>query len=80
MKSKAINGYLYRSLIAFALAFFINISLTNAQEKTKIRISYPTASICCIALFASQQWKLFEENGLELKAFRCVPRRLTRLW
>jgi ABC-type nitrate/sulfonate/bicarbonate transport system substrate-binding protein len=42
-----------------------------AQEaKTKIRISYPTASICCIALFAAQQWKIFEENGLEVESIQ----------
>ena len=42
-----------------------------AQEpKTRIRISYPTASICCVALFAAQQWKIFEENGLEVESIQ----------
>ena len=35
-----------------------------AQEKTKIRISYPNVSIASLALFAAQQWKIFEQNGL----------------
>jgi NitT/TauT family transport system substrate-binding protein len=43
----------------------------SAQEaKTKIRISYPNASICCFALFAAQQWKIFAENGLEAESIQ----------
>jgi ABC-type nitrate/sulfonate/bicarbonate transport system substrate-binding protein len=38
--------------------------------RTKIRISYPSASICCLALFAAQQWKIFEENGLEVESIQ----------
>jgi NitT/TauT family transport system substrate-binding protein len=42
-----------------------------AQEaKTKIRISYPNISICCLALFAAQQWKIFEQNGLEVESIQ----------
>jgi NitT/TauT family transport system substrate-binding protein len=42
-----------------------------AQEgRTKIRISYPNASICCFALFAAQQWKIFAENGLEVESIQ----------
>src|SRR5919109_3097162 len=40
------------------------------ESKTKIRISYPNASICCFALFAAQQWKIFEENGLEVESIQ----------
>jgi NitT/TauT family transport system substrate-binding protein len=44
---------------------------TFAQEgRTKIRISYPNASICCFALFAAQQWKIFEDNGLEVESIQ----------
>ena len=42
----------------------------SQEPKTKIRISYPTASICCIALFAAQQWKVFQENGLEVESIQ----------
>ena len=36
-----------------------------AQEgRTKIRISYPSTSIANLALFAAQQWNIFEQNGL----------------
>lgn len=39
-----------------------------AQEsRSKIRISYPNVSICCLALFAAQQWKIFEQNGLDVE-------------
>src|SRR5687767_11747250 len=40
-----------------------------AQEaRTKIRISYPSISIANLALFAAQQWKIFEQNGLEVES------------
>ena len=42
-----------------------------AQEaKTKVRISYPNISICCLALFAAQQWKIFEQNGLDVESIQ----------
>src|SRR2546425_8876120 len=42
-----------------------------AQEtRTKIRISYPSASIASLALFAAQQWKIFEQNGLEVESIQ----------
>lgn len=42
-----------------------------AQEsKTKIRISYPSASIASLALFAAQQWKIFEQNRLEVESIQ----------
>src|SRR5215468_5726143 len=42
-----------------------------AQEaKTKIRISYPNASIASLALFAAQQWRVFEQNGLEVESIQ----------
>jgi ABC-type nitrate/sulfonate/bicarbonate transport system substrate-binding protein len=55
-------------VIAAAMAFFVPAS---AQEgKTKIRISYPNTSICCLALFAAQQWKIFEQNGLDVESIQ----------
>jgi sulfonate transport system substrate-binding protein len=42
-----------------------------AQEaRSKIRISYPNISICCLALFAAQQWKIFEQNGLDVESIQ----------
>jgi NitT/TauT family transport system substrate-binding protein len=47
------------------------LSPASAQEaRTKIRISYPNTSICCLALFAAQQWKIFEQNGLEVESIQ----------
>src|SRR5262245_38235191 len=44
------------------------LSIASAQEaRSKIRISYPNISICCLALFAAQQWKIFEQNGLDVE-------------
>ncbi len=43
----------------------------SAQEaRTKVRISYPNTSICCLALFAAQQWKIFEQNGLDVESIQ----------
>jgi NitT/TauT family transport system substrate-binding protein len=37
-----------------------------AQESLKkLRISYPSGSICCLPLFGAIEWKLFAENGLQ---------------
>jgi NitT/TauT family transport system substrate-binding protein len=42
-----------------------------AQEsRTKIRISYPNISIANLALFAAQQWKVFEQNGLDVESIQ----------
>jgi NitT/TauT family transport system substrate-binding protein len=60
--------------VGILLLVFVGVGLlaasSHAQEPRRIRISYPTASICCIALFAAQQWKIFEENGLEVESIQ----------
>jgi NitT/TauT family transport system substrate-binding protein len=54
-----------------ALIAIVATSPASAQEaRTKIRISYPNTSICCLALFAAQQWKIFEQNGLEVESIQ----------
>jgi ABC-type nitrate/sulfonate/bicarbonate transport system substrate-binding protein len=57
-----------------AIALFFSVTFAepaSAQEaKTKIRISYPNISICCLALFAAQQWKIFEQNGLDVESIQ----------
>ena len=45
----------------------------HGQERSKVRISIPSASICCLHLFAAQQWKVFEENGLEAEIIQMRP-------
>lgn len=44
-----------------------------AQEKAKIRVAIPSASICCLHLFAAQQWKVFEDNGLDVEIIQMRP-------
>jgi NitT/TauT family transport system substrate-binding protein len=40
----------------------------GAQDKlTRIRIAYPSGGICCLALYGAIQWKIFEENGLQVE-------------
>lgn len=42
-----------------------------AQEsRAKIRISYPNVSIANLALFAARQWRVFEQNGLEVESIQ----------
>ena len=58
----------YVAVLAATLLFFIAASPGFSQEaRSKLRISYPNVSICCLALFAAQQWKTFEQNGLDVE-------------
>lgn len=60
-------------LLAVALAAFLAPALSPAaQEASKdglkrIRIAYPSNSLCCLSLFAAVQWKIFEANGLAVE-------------
>src|ERR1044072_9556250 len=58
---------------SLAIAFFI-VAFTSpgfSQEaRTKLRISYPNISVCCLALFAAQQWKIFEQNVLDVESIQ----------
>ncbi|HEY2991118.1 MAG TPA: ABC transporter substrate-binding protein [Candidatus Binatia bacterium] len=47
--------------------FFAPPSALAAQELKKIRIAYPSNSICCLPLFAALKWKIFEDNGLQVE-------------
>jgi ABC-type nitrate/sulfonate/bicarbonate transport system substrate-binding protein len=49
-------------------------SIVYAQDgKAKLRIAIPNTSICCLHLFAAQQWKLFEDNGLDVEIIQMRP-------
>ncbi len=50
--------------------FLMAPSLAAQEARTKIRISYPNTSICCLALFAAQQWKIFAQNGLDVESIQ----------
>ena len=60
------------SAVIYGAALVLSIVTTVlAQEaKSRIRISYPNISICCLALFAAQQWRIFEQNGLDVESIQ----------
>jgi len=65
--SKHVRSH-YIAVLEATLLFFIAASPGFSQEaRSKLRISYPNVSICCLALFAAQQWKTFEQNGLDVE-------------
>jgi NitT/TauT family transport system substrate-binding protein len=55
---------------AVLIAILATLPASAQEARTKIRISYPNTSICCLALFAAQQWKIFEQNGLEVESIQ----------
>jgi len=62
MKAKIIRSAIFSALVALLTA------PAAAQEGLKkIRVSYPSGSICCLPLFGAIEWKLFAENGLQVE-------------
>jgi ABC-type nitrate/sulfonate/bicarbonate transport system substrate-binding protein len=72
MKMKADSVSLHVLVMAAGtLSFILTAAPLFAQAaKAKVRISYPNTSICCLALFAAQQWKIFEQNGLDVESIQ----------
>jgi ABC-type nitrate/sulfonate/bicarbonate transport system substrate-binding protein len=72
MIQKCNSGLLMRSLIFGVTILTLALPcLALAQEgKARIRISYPSVSIANLALFAAQQWNIFEQNGLEVESIQ----------
>jgi NitT/TauT family transport system substrate-binding protein len=61
-------------IVAIGVAFATCGAVAQAQDgKTRIRIAIPSASICCLHLFAAQQWKVFEDNGLDVEIIQMRP-------
>src|ERR1041385_4762509 len=53
---------------AAALLFSAAAAASAADEGLKrLRIAYPSNSLCCVPLFAAVKWKIFEENGLSVE-------------
>jgi len=53
---------------AAALLFFAAAAASAADEGLKrLRIAYPSNSLCCVPLFAAVKWKIFDENGLSVE-------------
>ena len=72
--SRSIGNLKWVGIGAIGVAFAMCGALAQAQDgKTKIRIAIPSASICCLHLFAAQQWKVFEDNGLDVEIIQMRP-------
>jgi len=57
-------------MIASFIILVASLALSSshaAQELKRIRIAYPSNSICCLPLFAGLRWRIFEENGLQVE-------------
>jgi ABC-type nitrate/sulfonate/bicarbonate transport system substrate-binding protein len=56
-------------IAAAALAVLVTAYPAAAAEEglKRLRIAYPSNSLCCLPLFAAVQWKIFEENGLSVE-------------
>jgi NitT/TauT family transport system substrate-binding protein len=68
MKFKSYVPSMYSSLIyVIVLGLFVNISPAHAQERRKIRISNATLSYSALPLVAAREWKLFQEQGLDVE-------------
>src|SRR5213080_5408714 len=72
--SRSIGNLKWVGIGAIGVAFAMCGAVAQAQDgKTKIRIAIPSASICCLHLFAAQQWKVFEDNGLDVEIIQMRP-------
>ena len=61
-------------IVAIGVAFAMCGAVAQAQDgKARIRIAIPNASICCLHLFAAKQWKVFEDNGLDVEIIQMRP-------
>jgi len=66
MRRTATAIMLSTALLGFAMLLTVFVVPSSAQEKAmKVRITYPSPSICCLSLFAAHQWKIFKENGID---------------
>ena len=65
----------WAGILAIAVTLLSHLVQVCAQDgKSKIRIAIPNASsICCLHLFAAQQWKIFQDNGLDVDIIQMRP-------
>jgi ABC-type nitrate/sulfonate/bicarbonate transport system substrate-binding protein len=54
-------------LLISVLSLLSNLAPANAQERRKIRISNATLSYSALPLVAAREWKLFQEQGLDVE-------------
>jgi len=55
------------TLITLLASFALASPLAAQEGLKKVRIAYPSNSICCLSLFAALKWKAFEEHGLQVE-------------
>jgi len=53
--------------LVVALSLFTNLTSASGQERRKIRISNATLSYSALPLVAAREWKLFQEQGLDVE-------------
>ena len=81
LKSKAcpeqrrrIKNLKWVGIVAIAVTLLSHGAMVCAQDgKSRIRIAIPSASICCLHLFAAKQWRVFEDNGLDVEIVQMRP-------
>jgi len=56
-----------RAIMVAAFVAGLAGSATAQDKLTRVRIAYPSGGICCLALYGGLQWKIFEENGLQVE-------------
>lgn len=61
------RGRTIRTLIILLGSFALASPLAAQEGLKRIRIAYPSNSICCLSLFAALKWKAFEEHGLQVE-------------
>ncbi len=65
--------FFWALLVCVAFEWIAVARQAPGQEKAKIRIAIPSASICCLHLFAAQEWKLFDDNGVDVEIVLMRP-------
>ena len=58
------TGKIVWMLLILTIGFLRPFPLAAQEVLKKVRISYPSNTICCLPLFGAVRWKIFEENGL----------------
>lgn len=75
MAQMTYTRHLARPTLIYAAALWLMAAPNGFAQETraKIRVAIPSPSICCLHLFAAQQWKTFEENGLDVEIIQMRP-------
>jgi TRAP-type uncharacterized transport system substrate-binding protein len=47
------------------VGLLVTVAVSAQEPPKRVRIAYPSNTICCLPLFGALQWKVFEANGLQ---------------